>query len=165
MFIGLIITVQIVSILAAVVISNVIQIISSVRIPNGYVYINFDYTQPDDMNVSIPYYINNPGISDLNDIVIKVRLYANYTHNQTKMSVLREIFYKKANLGKCRASQALNDVFEGDFIDYNISAIITFLNEVDPIELFWILADIEIHANYFLGIIQFKIFQSKIILI
>ena len=161
----LIIIAQIVSILSTVVIFNTIEIISGTSIPSGYVKVNFDYTQPEDMEVSIPYYINNPGISKLTDINLIVTLHANYTHNSTKLDIKREIFYKRVYIGDCRAGKALNGTNEGGFSDYNISAIEIFLNEADPLEFFWILADIILSAKYFGSLIDIKIIETDLIFI
>lgn len=165
MFISLIITFQIISVIAVIVIFDSLQIISSAEVPSGYVSINFDYTQPEDMEVSIPYYIKNPGISDLTDIILTIKLYANYTHNSSKEVVKKEIFHKSLNLGVCRAWSILDGSLEGDFSDYNISALLDFLNEADPIESFWILADITLEANYFIGLIRFTVLNIDVVII
>ncbi|MFW9822080.1 MAG: hypothetical protein ACFFE4_04050 [Candidatus Thorarchaeota archaeon] len=156
---------QIISIIIVIVISDTIGILSGAVIPSGYVSINFDYTKPDDMEVNMPYYINNPGISDLTDIVLTIRLSANYTHNITKQSIKREIFFKTANLGTCKAWNVLQGDFEGGFGDYNISAVINFLDEADPLESFWILGDIYLKASYFIGLIKFTILNRDLVLI
>ncbi|MFX1530245.1 MAG: hypothetical protein ACFFBC_03970 [Promethearchaeota archaeon] len=163
--ISLLVVFQIISVITVIVISDTIRIISTTVIPNGYVSINFDYTQPEDMEVSIPYYINNPGISDLTDIILTIRLHANYTDNSTKETVKQEIFYKSTDLGVCKAWSVLEGYFEGGFTDYNVSAVIDFLNKVDPEEFFWILGDITLEATYFIGLIRFTILNRDFIII
>ena len=92
MLIGIIITAQIASIMSMIAVNDVTQIISEVKAPDGYMKTNFDITNPDDMEIVVPYDIRNLGMYDLTDIEMSIKVKDEYTHNSTGKESEEEIF-------------------------------------------------------------------------
>lgn len=162
MLLSIIVTAQVVSICSMVAISNTLDIISEVRVPDEYIEANFDLNNQEDMEIVIPYYIKNPGMYDLNDIVIKVEITVEYIHNLTKKEIEEEIFSKKSNLGKCRAMTSLDNEFAGDVLDFDLVALNKFFTYFDINNSISMSVSIELKAKYFYDLIEFTILDEDI---
>ncbi len=162
MLIGIIITAQIASIMSMIAIDDVTQIISEVKAPDGYMKTNFDVTNPDDMEVVVPYDIRNLGMYDLTDIEMSVKVKVEYTHNITGKEVEKEIFSKTGDIEDCKAGSSLEAEFEGDADDFDIPILTEFLLYFDLNESVSILVDIKLSAKYFYGLIEFTMIEKSL---
>lgn len=162
MLISIIISGYIVSILSMIAISNVLDIISDVEVPDGYIKANFNIENPNDMEVEIPFDLSNEGIYDLVDINMDVKIKVDYINNITRESKEIEIFSKKIKYGTLGAGNSLNEIFKGDVDDFDTKAIYNFFKDADIFEEISILISIKLEAKYFFNLIEFTIFNDDL---
>ncbi|MFW9896472.1 MAG: hypothetical protein ACFFD7_11760 [Candidatus Thorarchaeota archaeon] len=155
---------QIASILCAISIINISMILSEIRIPSGFVYLDLDIYTPENMTVQVPYEIHNPGIYDLFNIHITVDLYLNYINKSNQVNITSHVFSTFKNVGICKIFNQLTDDIEGEFSDFFIPSLVDFFNNVNEYEQVLYLLDIQFSANYLYGLIflNFKEFKIKI---
>ncbi len=162
MLIGIIITAQIASIMSMIAVNDVTQIISEVKAPDGYMKTNFDITNPDDMEIVVPYDIRNLGMYDLTDIEMSIKVKVEYTHNSTGKEMEEEIFSKTGDIDDCKAGNSLEAEFEGGAGDFDLPILTEFLFYFDLNESVSILVDIKLSAKYFYGLIEFTIVEKSL---
>jgi len=162
LFIVLIFSVQITSILCAISILNFSQLLSNIKIPSGYVYINLDIYTPDDMAVEVPYEIKNSGIYDLTDIKIHIALQLNYINESNHANITSLIFSKVSSVGRCKALSRLCAYINGTFADFLIPPLVDFFNIADEFEMTYYLLNITFNAKYFYGLIKFHFAENNL---
>ncbi|KKL19678.1 hypothetical protein LCGC14_2463040, partial [marine sediment metagenome] len=145
--------------------SSLTQIIKSIKIPNGLIDLNLDIYNPEEIEVSIPYYIQNHGIYDLNDMIMEVDISVNYIDISSRNNITAQIFSKYGVLPNCKAFSTLIGDFSGSFTNFNISAVIAFIQNSDIFEPFSFLIDINFHLKYFFNLIQISIILDDVGLI
>ena len=155
LFIVFIISAQITSILCAIGIFNFSQLLSNIKVPSGYTYLNLDIYTPEDMTVEVPYEIKNPGIYDLTNIEISIALRLNYINESNHANITSLIFSKISLIGRCKAFSKLTDYFNGTFADFIIPPLIDFFDNAEEFEMVYYLMDIDFNAKYFYGLIKF----------
>lgn len=142
--------------------SNLSQIISGIKIPDGSIYLNLDLENPEYMEANIPYYIKNPSVYDLNDLFIKVGVSVNYIDKTNNKNVTFLIFSKSGVLPICKALSSLTGDFKGFFLHFNITAIDNFQLDLDFTKFFRFSVNIEFRANYFLNLVKFSIILNDV---
>ena len=75
-----------------------IEIISELEIPSGYVYINIDIENPDDMTVQMPFSISNHGMVELTEITLYVEVMLNFINKSNNANLTLSIFSKTSIL-------------------------------------------------------------------
>ncbi|MFW9969594.1 MAG: PKD domain-containing protein [Candidatus Odinarchaeota archaeon] len=120
-------------------------------------YLNIDIYNPEDMECTVPYYIQNHGIYDISDIFVETEIYINYIDEITSKNLTRKIFYKAEGLPRCKVFSSLIGNFSGTFSSFNISAIVEFNENYDFEESFKILTNIRLKGKYLFNLIGFSI--------
>ena len=156
LFIIFMISAQVTSILCAISILNFSQLLSNIKIPSGYTYLNLDIYSPDDMAVEIPYEIRNDGLYDLTNIKIGITLHLNYINESNHANITSKVFSKTSIIRNCKAFSKLSDNFEGTFSDFFISPLVEFFDNADEFEMTYYLVDINFTAKYFYNLIKFQ---------
>lgn len=151
----MIIVIQITSIVVIININSFITVFSKIQIPNGYVYINMNIYEPENMNITIPYQIQNTGVSDLTNINMNVEIYINYINDTNKLDITKIVYQKYHFLGNCRAFCNKSGTLQGHSESFIIPNVITFFDYFDATKPVFFLMNLTIKANYFLNLIQF----------
>ena len=142
--------------------SSLSKILETIKIPNGIIDLNLDIYSPDEMKVSIPYYIKNQGIFDLNNLYMDVDISVNYIDKITRENITLQIFTKADTLPDCTAFNSLIGNFTGTFHDFNVTAVVNFIENVDYFEIYYFLIDISLQAEYFWDLIDVSIFLDDL---
>ena len=162
LFIVIIITVQITSIFCAISVLNFSQLLSHIKVPAGYVYIDTDIYAPETMTVQVPYEIFNPGIYDLADIELTVDLSVNYINQSNQANITSLVFSKTSPLKACKPFSTLSGDFEGSFLNFFIPPLVEFFDDADEFEMVYYLLDIHFTAKYFFGLISFQYTENNL---
>jgi hypothetical protein len=157
LIISIIILTQIVGILSIAAISSLQLIIANIRIPYGAIYLNIDIYNPENMECTVPYYIQNHGIFDISGIFIETEMFINYIDELTSKNTTSKIFYKAEELPRCKVSSSLIGNFSGTFSSFNVSAIVEFNEHYNFEEPFKFLTNIRLKGKYFFNLIGFSI--------
>ncbi|KKN64307.1 hypothetical protein LCGC14_0493100, partial [marine sediment metagenome] len=104
---------QIAGYLSIAAFSSLTQIIKRMKIPSGLIDLNLDIYHPEEIKVSIPYYIQNHGIYDLNDLFMEVEISVNYIDIFSRKNITAQIFSKDEALPDCRAFNTILGYFNG----------------------------------------------------
>ena len=134
--------------------SSAIQIIESIRIPNGYFNMTLD---PEDPHIELPYQISNPGIYEIFDLEIDMELNVKFLEKLSTRSLQLKVFEKLERIGKLNSYMIYNDKIIGEFQDFNqtnLNFFDDFANFSCPIEY---LINLEIKGEYFYHQVPFKI--------
>lgn len=161
-FLCIFIFAQIVGYLIIAAFSGLSQIFETIRIPDGLIDLNLDIYSPEDMEVNIPYYIKNQGIYDLNDLYMEVYISVNYIDMITRENITLQIFAKANILPDCEAFSSLIGNFTGTFHDFNVTAIVDFMENADYFEPLYFFTDISFQAKYFWDLIDVSIFLDDV---
>lgn len=161
-FICIFIFAQSVAYLTIAAFSGLTQIFEDIRIPDGMIDLSLDIYYPEDMEANIPYYIKNQGIYDLNDLFMEVDISVNYIDATTRENITVQIFSRTDTLSDCKAFSSLRGNFTGTFPDFNITAVVDFVQNTDIFEPFYFFIDISFQAKYFFGLIDFSIFLDDL---
>jgi len=161
-FICIFIFAQLVGFLTIAAFSGLSQIFEDIRIPDGMIDLNLDIYSPEDMEVNIPYYIKNQGIFDLNDLYMEVDISVNFIDVITRENITVQIFSRAGALPSCKAFNSLIGNFSATFHDFNITAVVNFIENTDIFEPYYYLVDISFQAEYFFGLVDFSIFLNNV---
>lgn len=161
-FICIFIFAQLVGYLTIAAFSGLSQIFDNIRIPDGGTDLNLDIYSSEDMEVNIPYYIKNQGIYDLTDLFMEVKISVNYTDVITRENLTIQIFSRACALPDCKAYSSLIGSFSGTFHDFNVTAVVDFIENADYVEPLYFFTDISFQANYFWDLIDFSIFLDDV---
>ena len=104
-------------------------------------------------------------IYDLTDLFIEVDISVNYIYLITRENLTIQIFSKAGALPDCKAFSSLIGYFNGTFSDFDITAVVEFVENVDYVEPIYFFIDISFQANYFWNLISFSIFLDDVGLI
>jgi hypothetical protein len=162
LFISFILIAQITSIICAIGILNFSQLLSNIKIPSGYVYVNLDIYSPNDMAVEIPYDIENAGAFDLTHIELSINLHLNYINESNHANITSHVFSKTSLAPRCRAFSTLSENFVGTFPDFLIPPLVEFFDNSDEFEMVYYLMDINLRAKYFYGLINFQFAENNL---
>lgn len=160
-----IITAQIVSTVCILSLNGIMQIPTSILIPAGFAFINFDTSTPDDMSVMIPYTITNGGGFDFSNIGFNISLKITFTNNFTHANETLLIYTNQHSVGNCPANKFLYGTLLGDKNHFNITAIEQFLNSWDDTKFYSIFGDLVFSGEYFFGISKIAIIMNDILLV
>jgi len=152
----------IVSILCTIAILNFSQLLYSINIPSGFIYLDLDIYSPETMTIQVPYEIKNPGIYDLTNIKISVDLRLNYINESNDVNITSLVFSRIELIGNCVALNTLTGIINGSFLDFFISPLIDFYDYSDEFETVYYLLDIDFKAKYFFGTIIFQFSQNNL---
>jgi len=161
-FVCIFILAQSIGFLTIGALSGLTQIFESIRIPDGGVELNIDVYYPEDMKVVIPYYIKNQGMYDLTDLFIEVDISVNYTDLITRENFTVQVFSKIGALPDCKAFSSLIGYFGGTFGDFNVTAVVEFVENVDYLEPIKFFMDIRFQMKYFWTLISFSFFLDDV---
>jgi hypothetical protein len=153
---------QTVGILSIIAVSSLQNIIASIKIPYGAIYLNIGVQNPENMKANIPYYIQNQGIFGLYDLYMESEIYINYIDQLSSKNITSRIFFKADELPNCKAFSALTGNFSGAFSYFNVTAILDFIENYDFEKPFKFLFDIRFRACYFFNLIKFSIVLNSI---
>lgn len=156
---------QFVGYLTIAAFSGLSQMFDNIKVPDGAIDLNLDIYNPEDMEVNFPYYIRNQGIYDLNNLNIDVSVFVNYIDVGTREDITIRLFAKVSLIPDCKAFSYLIGNFTGTFLDFNITAVVQFVDNVDYFEPFSFFTDINFRADYFWGLIDFSIFLDDLSLL
>jgi len=73
-----------------------------------------------------------------------------------------QIFTKADTLPDCTAFNSLIGNFTGTFHDFNVTAVVNFIENVDYFEIYYFLIDISLQAEYFWDLIDVSIFLDDL---
>lgn len=141
-----------------------IEIIPKLEIPSGYVYINIDIENPDDMTVQMPFSISNYGMAELTEITLYVEVMLNFINKSNNANLTLLIFSKISIVNSISPYMVVNDFFVGDFSDFNISALIYFEENGDEYEPLIFNVNYIFKANYFSNLLKLSISRFNITL-
>ena len=161
-FLCIFIFAQTVGYLVIAAFSGLSQILETIRIPDGIIDLNLDIYNPEDIEVNIPYYIKNQGIYDLNNLYMDVDISVNYIDKITRENITLQIFTKADVLPDCTTFNSLVGNFTGTFHDFNVTAVVNFIENVDYFEIYYFLIDISFQAEYFWDLIDISIFLDDV---
>ena len=112
-------------------------------------------------HLTVPYKISNEGYYDIVDIKLKVQIDVVYCKNDSDKETRRTIFLHEESLKRIRPGEALMDIFEGDYDNFDDSEILLFLEELDVSKEITRLLEIEISASLS-GLVQIHIHYEDI---
>lgn len=161
-FICIFIFAQLVGYLTIAAFSGLSQLFDNIRVPDGAIDLGLDIYSPEDMVANIPYYIKNQGIYDLNNLNMDTDISVNFIDKVTKENITIQLFEKSGMIPDCKAFNYLTGNFTGTFINFNITAVVYFTENVDYLEPLYFFIDISLRANYFWNLLDFSIFLDDV---
>lgn len=128
----------------------------NVIIPNDEPELKLNISNMESNYLKVPYKISNEGYFDIIDIKMKVKIDYLYSNNDSNKEIRRTVFSKKANLVSIKPGDELTGVFKGEYLNFDNSEIILFLEELDISKEIKRLMDVQISASLS-GLVQFHI--------
>lgn len=162
LLVSTIVFIQITSMLGILAFSSMGDVISNIKIPDGPIYLNLNLKDPESMEVSLPYLIQNPSIYDIDVVSIELALSVDYYDKVIDKNVSSLLFVKSGLLPGCKALSSSGGEFKGFFSHFNITAVNNFQLNFDFTKLFRFYVDIEILTKYFFNLIKFSIIFTDI---
>jgi hypothetical protein len=154
--------IQVIGLLSIMAFSSVENVISNIKIPDGPIYLNLNIKDPQNMEVSLPYSIQNPSIYDLGVISIKLALSVDYYDKSSDKNVSSLLFSNSGVLSGCKALSTSGGEFKGFFSHFNITAVNNFQLNFDFTKNFRFYVNIEIRTKYFFDLIKFTMVFNDI---
>ena len=133
------------------------NVISSINFPDGLIDLNLDIYDPENMEVSVPYNIENPGFFDLTGLYSQVEINVNFFDKTKDKNITNKIFSKSDRFPSCRAFRSQVGNFKGNFSNFNITAILDFQANIDIVKPFDFLINIYFRGSYFFNLIKFSV--------
>ena len=128
----------------------------NVIIPNDEPELKLNVSNMESNYLKVPYKISNEGYLDIIDLKLKVKIDYLYFKNDSNEKIRRTIFSKKVNLVSIKPGEEISDVFKGDYLDFDNSEIILFLEELEIGKEIKRLMDVELSASLS-GLVYFHI--------
>lgn len=135
------------------------QVLSDIRFPAGFIHLNLDVVEPENLLVAMPYEIDNGGVYYLTDIKVSVNIRVNYLNQSNLANITALFFSKSSRLPDVRASSVFSGFFEGDFRYFDLDVLTDMYNYSDAFEPKLYYMDLMFSAVYFLGLMRFSFSQ------
>lgn len=138
------------------------QILSDIKVPAGYVHLDLDIIEPDNLLMVMPYEIDNSGIYKLFDIKTSASISVTYLNKSNLVNITSIIFTKSSKLPDVEPFSTLSGFFEGNKQYFNEIAIIDMFNNSNTFDLKFYVMNLSFSAVYFFGLIRFSFRQDNI---
>jgi hypothetical protein len=102
----------------------------------------YNFSDPTNVEASVPYSIANGGFHDISHISLIITLSINYTDKNTGDLTSQTILSKKEDLGYIHPGEYLNGTFHRDYQKFDWGAIGQFQLNFDPGEYVWYLMEL-----------------------
>jgi hypothetical protein len=143
-------------------ISTTNEILSSYKVPAGFISLNLDIEQQDYLYFYVSYEIPNRGGFTLSDVRISLSLGINYVNKSNFENFSRIIFFKTVKLGNCPSFSVLRGIINGSANDFNIDLIISINEEIDTYENSFYFLNYTFNAEYFFNLISIQTSRNNI---
>jgi hypothetical protein len=140
------------------------QILSDIRLPSGFVNINLNIIEPENLIVQMPYEIDNRGMFYLIDITTTISINVNFLNKSNSVNITSSIFYKSSILPDVSPFSASLGFITGNRQFFNEFALSEMFDNSDLFEPKFYRMNISLSAVYFLGLIRFSFEQYNIFL-
>ena len=124
----------------------------NIKLPNGSITTNIDFSNPSGLYIKVPFEITNTGYFDLEDLFVGIKIYAVDVHGERI-----EVFNKGNNFGKIIKGETLTDAYIATVDDFNIENLLYAYISLDSGSTISLKADIIVSAKYSLGLISFRV--------
>lgn len=162
LFLVFIINFQVCSLISLSAALSFSQILSDIRLPSGFVNINLNIVEPENLLVQIPYEIDNGGIFYLTDIATTISINVNYLNKSNLVNITSTIFSKSSNLPNVSPFSIYSGFISGNRQYFDEFALNEMFNNSDLFEPKFYKINISLSAVYFLGLIRFSFHQYNI---
>lgn len=138
------------------------QILSDMKFPAGFVNLNLDVFEPENLLLQIPYKIDNGGMFSLTDIETSIMISVNYLNVSNSANVTSVFFSRSIRLPDVKPLSVYLGFFEGGRPYFNEIALIDMYNYSGAFEPKFFRMNLSFSAMYYFGLIEFSYCLSQV---
>lgn len=110
---------------------SILKVYEGLTIPNGTSYIYLNFSDASNVQISLPYKVENDGFYNLLDVNLEISLKLKYTNKNTGEITQQTILSESSGLKNVLVSNTLNETFHKDYMAFDWGNIGTYNDDVD----------------------------------